>query len=87
MQSRDCTTIVCNLEIGMQFPDSENAQHNLKIAQIPRLCGTEIFPLKTCNSSPDMVGYYMCIPAIAVFTGTGSLSVLPAPFTAVTVMK
>jgi len=27
-----------SLEIGMQFLDSENAQHNLKIAQIPRLC-------------------------------------------------
>jgi len=46
MQSRDCTTTVCNLEIGMQFPDSEKAQHNLKIAQIPRLRETEIFPLK-----------------------------------------
>jgi len=30
-------TLVCNLKIGMQFPDCENAQCNLKIAQIPRL--------------------------------------------------
>ena len=29
-----------SLEIGMQLLDSENAQHNLKIAQIPRLCNT-----------------------------------------------
>jgi len=29
-----------NLEIGTQFWDSENAQCNLKIAQIPRLRGT-----------------------------------------------
>jgi len=41
-QSRDCVTPVCNLEIGTQFQDSENAQHNLKIAQIPRLHGTFI---------------------------------------------
>ena len=31
---------LCNLEIGTQFRDSENAQRNLEIAQIPRLCGT-----------------------------------------------
>jgi len=29
-----------NLEIGTQFWDSENAQRNLEIAQIPRLRGT-----------------------------------------------
>ena len=29
-----------NLEIGMQSQDSENVQHNLEIAQIPRLHGT-----------------------------------------------
>ena len=29
-----------NLEIGTQFPDSENAQHILEISQIPILCGT-----------------------------------------------
>ena len=27
------TYVLCNLEIGTQFPDSENAQHNLEIAQ------------------------------------------------------
>jgi len=31
---------LCNLEIGTQFLDSENAQCNLEIAQIPRLDGT-----------------------------------------------
>jgi len=31
---------LCNLEIGMQFLDSENVQCNLEIAQIPRLRGT-----------------------------------------------
>jgi len=36
-QSRDCVNLVRNLEIGTQFQDSENAQRNLKIAQIPRL--------------------------------------------------
>ena len=39
-RSRDCVNLVRNLEIGMQFPDSENALRNLEIAQIPRLCGT-----------------------------------------------
>ena len=39
-QSRDCATTVRNLEIGTQSRDSENAQHNLEIAQIPRLRGT-----------------------------------------------
>jgi len=29
-----------SLEIGTQFPDFENVQHNLKIVQIPRLRGT-----------------------------------------------
>ena len=32
-QSRDCAAILCNLEIGTQFRDSENAQRNLEIAQ------------------------------------------------------
>jgi len=40
VQSRDCATIVRNLEIGTQFPDSENVQRNLEMAQIPRLQGT-----------------------------------------------
>ena len=31
-----------NLEIGTQFPDSENVQRILKIAQIPRFHGTYI---------------------------------------------
>jgi len=34
---------VHNLEIGTQFPDSENAQRNLEIVQIPRLHRIFIF--------------------------------------------
>ena len=41
-QSRDRANILHNLKIGTQFPDSENAQRNLKIAQIPRMCGTNL---------------------------------------------
>jgi len=37
LQSKDWLR---NLEIGTQFRDSENAQRNLEIAQIPRLCRT-----------------------------------------------
>ena len=33
-----------NLKICMQFQDSENAQRNLEIAQIPRLHGTHTLP-------------------------------------------
>ena len=40
-QSRDHPTIVRNLEIGMQSQESENAQCNLEIAQILRLCRTQ----------------------------------------------
>jgi len=43
-QSQDCVNPVHNLEIGTQFWDSENAQRNLEIAQIPRLHGTYISP-------------------------------------------
>ena len=39
-QSRDCVSALRNLEIGTQFQDSENAQRNLEIAQIPKLRGT-----------------------------------------------
>ena len=38
-QSRDCASIVRNLEIRTQSRDSENAQRNLEIAQILRLRG------------------------------------------------
>ena len=31
-QSQDCTNVEHNFKIGMQFSDSENAQHNLEIA-------------------------------------------------------
>ena len=33
-QSQDCANVLHNLKIGT---DSENVQHNLEIAQIPRL--------------------------------------------------
>ena len=36
-----------NLKIGTQSQDSENAQRNLEIAQIPRLRGTDPFLLQT----------------------------------------
>ena len=36
-QSRDCVNPVRDLKIGTQFWGSENVQHNLEIAQIPRL--------------------------------------------------
>ena len=42
--SRDCTLVPRNLEIGTQFPDSENELRNFEIAQIPRLRGT--YPLR-----------------------------------------
>jgi len=41
-QSQDCVNPVRNLKIGTQFRDPENAQRNLKIAQIPRLSRTYI---------------------------------------------
>ena len=44
-RSADLPVIHCvlrNLEIGMQSQDSEIAQRNLEIAQIPRLRGTDI---------------------------------------------
>ena len=40
VRSRDCALVLCNLEIGTQFLDSENVQCNLEITQIPRLHGT-----------------------------------------------
>ena len=40
MQSRDWLP---NLKICARFPDSENAQHNLEIVQIPRLQGIYIW--------------------------------------------
>ena len=39
---QDCAQVLRNLKIGTQFQDSENAQRNLEIAQIPKLCGTYI---------------------------------------------
>jgi len=44
-----------NLEVGRQLRDSENAQRNLEIAQIPRLRGTytEISLLDGCLESVD----------------------------------
>ena len=50
-QSRDCAVSLCNLEIGTQFQDSENAQRNLEIAQIPKLRGTYLLDchINTCT--------------------------------------
>ena len=42
-RSRDCARVLCNLEIGTQSQDSENAQRNLEMAQILRLRGTYIY--------------------------------------------
>ena len=37
-ESRDRAILrLCNLKIGMQFWDSENAQRNLQLVQIPKL--------------------------------------------------
>ena len=75
-QSRDCINILHRskiaqmyLEIGTQFQDSENAQRNLEIAQIPRLRGTYIIlhetfsfmmsqqsSLQTGSASVEMTG-------------------------------
>ena len=52
VQSRDCVNPVRNLEIGTQFRDSETAQRNLEIAQIPRLQGTY-----TCVRQPHIVSF------------------------------
>ena len=52
----------CNFKIGTQFPDSENVQRNLKIAQIPRLHRTHILhTLVVC-----VCAGYMCTPAVCV---------------------
>jgi len=42
-RSQDCTLVPRNLKNCTQFPDSENAQHIIKIAQIPRLSRTHIW--------------------------------------------
>ena len=36
------STLVCNFEIGTQFLDSENAQHNLTNSQIVRHINTDM---------------------------------------------
>ena len=43
--AHSCVNLVCNLEIGIQFPDSDNTQYNLKFAQIPRLYGTNVLTM------------------------------------------
>ena len=47
---------LCNLEIGTQFQNSENAQHNLESAQFPKLHGT----YKTCPNSLLFASFYSC---------------------------
>ena len=51
LRDQDCTQVLCNLEIGTQFQDSENAQPNLEIAQIPKLRGTY----------RRLIAHYLCI--------------------------
>ena len=57
LHSPDCTLRSRNLEIGKQFPeygsfpDSENAQHNLKIAQILRLNNISISIFRTIEDN------------------------------------
>ena len=43
-----------NLEIGTQSRDSENAQRNLKIAQILRQCGATTFKRQPTRKVPVM---------------------------------
>ena len=56
MQSRDCAAILRNLEIGTQFQDSENAQRNLEIAQIPKLRGTYTYVAKGLYELKNLAG-------------------------------
>ena len=56
---------LCNLEIGMQFPDSENAQCNLEIARIPGLRGTCTYYTQnmkcSCKLTAPLLGDMCCI--------------------------
>jgi len=53
---------VCNLEIGVQFPDSKNAQHNLEIVQIPKLHGTyTVYHSKLYSGIHEVITIYTCI--------------------------
>ena len=81
VQSQDC---LHNLEIDTPFRDSENALHNLEIAQIPKLCGTAslaqpFYPrLYTTNPtlgsslckllSPDGVRFCLLCPDLVRFS-------------------
>ena len=54
------------LEIGMQFVDLEFTQHNLKITQIPEMCGTYTCMFKnTCTSTlmTLLCTYCNCVPS------------------------
>ena len=53
MRSRDCISVLHNLKIGTQFSDSENAQCNLEIAEIPKLRRTYIYHLLEAISVTD----------------------------------
>ena len=65
-RSRDCALVPRNLEIGTQFRDSENVQHGLDIAQIPRLHGTY-----TLNwTLPEVISHAQNLPtSIEVING------------------
>jgi len=53
--------ISCNLEIGTQFLDSENAQRNLDIVQIPRLRGMSELTNGRNLEPSEMVKPLMCV--------------------------
>ena len=65
--SRDHATIVHNLEIGTQSKDSENVQHNLKIAQILRLRTTYIH--KTHPGQSHSLWYSLLMQVCQLLTG------------------
>ena len=59
MRSRDCARVLRNLEIGTQSQDSENAQRNFEITQIPRLRGTD-----TCGKLPCTLALFAVLDPV-----------------------
>ena len=66
---------LCNLEIGTQFLDSDNAQRNLKIAQIPRLhiTYTSQGHLHEMISEADSLNDAPMAPRFTFYTQSGNL--------------
>ena len=70
-QPQDSSLMPHNLKTGMQFPDSENAQHNLKIVQILRLQRTPLIHNQVFNPTPHS-GYMSTLSKTqALNTGNG----------------